>query len=144
MAGLDLQRVFDIAGTALNAQSVRMNTIASNLANVGSEASSEAEAFRAKRTVFEALLRKEQLHQGAPVVGGVKLAGIVDDPAPVISRFDPRNPKANEKGYVYLSNVNAVAEMVDMLDASRGFENNVEVVNTARQLMLKTLEVIRS
>ena len=119
MAGLDLQRVFDIAGTALNAQSVRMNTIASNLANVGSEASSEAEAFRAKRTVFEALLRKEQLHQGAPVVGGVKLAGITDDPAPVISRFDPRNPKADEKGYVYLSNVNAVAEMVDMLDASR-------------------------
>jgi len=90
MAGLDLQRVFDIAGTALNAQSVRMNTIASNLANVGSEASSEAEAFRAKRTVFEALLRKEQLHQGAPVVGGVKLAGITDDPAPVISRFDPK------------------------------------------------------
>ena len=64
MAGFDLQRVFDIAGTALNAQSVRMNTIASNLANVGSEASSEAEAFRAKQAVFEALLRKEQLHQG--------------------------------------------------------------------------------
>ena len=144
MAGFDLQRVFDIAGTALNAQSVRMNTIASNLANVGSEASSEAEAFRAKRTVFEALLRKEQLHRGTPVVGGVKLAGISDDPTPVVSRFDPRNPKADENGYVYISNVNPVSEMVDMLDASRGFENNVEVVNTTRQLMLKTLEVIRS
>jgi len=144
MAGFDLQRVFDIAGTALNAQSVRMNTIASNLANVGSEASSEADAFRAKRTVFEALLRKEQLHRGAPVVGGVKLAGISDDPTPVVSRFDPRNPKADENGYVYISNVNPVSEMVDMLDASRGFENNVEVVNTTRQLMLKTLEVIRS
>jgi len=93
MAGLDLQRVFDIAGTALNAQSVRMNTIASNLANVGSEASSEAEAFRAKRTVFEALLRKEQLHQGAPVVGGVKLAGITDDPSPVIAASIRETPR---------------------------------------------------
>jgi len=62
----------------------------------------------------------------------------------VVSRFDPRNPKADENGYVYISNVNPVSEMVDMLDASRGFENNVEVVNTTRQLMLKTLEVIRS
>lgn len=144
MAGLDLQRIFDIAGSALNAQSVRMNTIASNLANVGTEASSDAEAFRAKRTVFEALLRKEQTHGGAREVGGVKVAGIADDSAPVISRYDPRNPKADENGYVYLSNVNPVAEMVDMLDASRGFENNVEVVNTTKQLMLKTLEVIRS
>ncbi len=110
----------------------------------GFEASSEAEAFRAKRTVFEALLRKEQLHRGAPPWAGVKLAGISDDPTPVVSRFDPRNPKADEKGYVYISNVNPVSEMVDMLDASRGFENNVEVVNTTRQLMLKTLEVIRS
>ena len=83
MAGFDLQRVFDIAGTALNAQSVRMNTIASNLANVGSEASSEAEAFRAKRAVFEALLRKEQLHQGAPVVGAQR--GISDDPTPSLA-----------------------------------------------------------
>ena len=78
------------------------------------------------------------------MVGGVKLAGISDDPTPVVSRFDPRNPKADEGGYVYLSNVNPVSEMVDMLDASQGFENNVEVVNTTRQLMLKTLEVIRS
>lgn len=147
MAGsqpLSMDRVFGIAGTALNAQITRMNTIASNLANAGTEASSEAEAFRAKRPVFQALLRREMLDAGAPWVGGVRVTEITDDPTPVMKRFEPGNPKADDQGYVYMTNVNPVTEMVDMMDAARAYQNNVEVVNTVKQLMLRTLEISKS
>lgn len=142
--GFAVERVFGIAGSALNAQTVRLNTIASNLANVGTEANSEAGAFRAKRTVFEAILRREQAHQGAPWVGGVKVREIVDDQTPVTARYEPGNPRANEEGYVFVSNVNPAIEMVEMLEAARAYENNVEAVNTARQLLSRTLELLRS
>lgn len=138
---MSIDRLFGVAGTALNAQLTRMNTIASNLANAGTEASSEAEAFRAKRPVFQALLSREMLHAGAPWLGGVKVDRIVDDTTPIMKRYEPGNPKADQDGFVYMTNVNPVAEMVDMMEASRAYENNVEVVNTAKQLMMRTLEI---
>ncbi len=138
-----LKNVFGIAGTALNAQTIRMNTTASNLANAGTVAPTEDEAFRAKRPVFRALIDQADLNAGANALGGVKVNEIVDDMSPVRKVHDPDNPEANEDGYVFLSNVNEVTEMVEMMAASRSFQNNVEVVNTANQLMLRALDITK-
>lgn len=139
-----IDNIFGIASTAMNAQLVRMNTTASNLANAGTVAESEAKAFKAKRPVFQALVNQEMTTQGAPFVGGVKVVEIVDDTTVNPKIHDPSNPKADAQGYVYNSNVNEVTEMVEMMTASRAYQNNVEVVNTAKELMMKTLEVLKS
>ena len=138
-----IDRIIGIAGTALNAQMTRMNTTASNLANAGTVAGTEGEAFRAKRPVFRALLEERMTHAAAPYLGRVKVDHIVDDPAPVRRVLDPSNPLADDQGYVFQSNVSEVTEMVEMMAAARSYQNNVEVINTARQLMMRTLEVVR-
>ena len=130
--------------TALNAQITRMNATASNLANAGAVAGSEKEAFRAKRAVFKTLMEEQQTHAGAAYVGGVKVDRIEDDKAPARRVSDPTNPLADKDGYVYKSNVSEVTEMVEMMAAARSYQNNVEVINTARQLMLRTLEITKS
>ena len=139
-----LDSVFGIAGTALNAQMVRMNTTASNLANATTVAGSEKDAFRAKRPVFKALLEEEMTHAGAPYLGGVKVDMVADAPTPIRSLHAPGNPMADVNGYVYLSNVNEMQEMVEMMSASRSYQNNVEVVNTAKQLMMRTLDITKA
>jgi len=139
-----LDRIFNIAGSALNAQTVRMNTTASNLANSSTVASSDQEAFRAKRPVFQSLLEKEKTDLGSPYLGGVKVDMVADDPTPIRSLHDPGNPMADANGYVYLSNVNEMQEMVEMMSASRSYQNNVEVVNTAKQLMMRTLDITKA
>lgn len=141
---MSIKNIFGIAGTALNAQVIRMNTTASNIANAGTVSPTEAEAFRAKRPVFKALVEDADLNRGAPYLGGVKVKEIVDDTQPVRKVHDPGNPEANEEGYVFLSNVNEVTEMVEMMAASRSYQNNVEVVSTARQLMMRTLEITKA
>lgn len=138
-----LGNLFNIAGSALNAQTARMNATASNLANAGAVASEEKDAFRAKRTVFKTIMA--ELGSNSSVnTGGVKVSGISDDPKPISRMSDPGNPSANKDGYVYLSNVNEMTEMVEMMAAARSYQNNVEVVNTARQLMMRTLDIIKS
>ena len=107
-------------------------------------AGSEKDAFRAKRPVFKALLEEEMTHAGAPYLGGVKVDTIADDPTPIRSLHDPGNPMADANGYVYLSNVNEMQEMVEMMAASRSYQNNVEVVNTAKQLMMRTLDITKA
>jgi flagellar basal-body rod protein FlgC len=141
---MSLDHIIGIAGTALNAQITRMNTTASNLANAGTTAPTESEVFRAKRPVFKALVEARMTHGGAPFVGGVKVDRITDDPAPARMVFDPRNPMANADGYVYQANISEVGEMVDMMAASRAYQNNVEVINTARQLMMRTLDLTKA
>ena len=141
---MKLDNVFGIAGTALNAQTIRMNTTASNLANASTVSGSEQEAYRAKRPVFKALVNEEMTHAGAPYVGGVKVDRIVNDPTPVRKAWDPGNPMADKDGFVYRSNVNEMSEMVDMMDASRSYQNNVEVINTARQLISRTLDILKA
>jgi len=141
---MSLNNIFGIAGTALNAQMVRMNATASNMANSGTIASSEADAFKAKRPVFETLLNQQMTTQGAQFVGGVRVSGMVDDNTPNQKLHDPGNPKADKDGFVYVSNVNEVTEMVDMMGAARSYQNNVEVVNTARQLMMRTLDITKA
>ena len=139
-----LDQIFGISGSALNAQSVRMNAIASNLANAGTVAGSDKEAFRAKRAVFKTIMEEQGGQQDGSYAGGVKIQQIMDDPSPVRRVLDPGNPMADKEGYVYTSNVNEMGEMVDMMAASRSYQNNVEVINTARQLLMRTLEITRA
>ena len=139
-----LKNIFSIAGTALSAQTIRMNTTASNLANAGSVSPTEAEAYRAKRPVFRALVDQADLNAGFNTLGGVKVKEVVDSTEPVRKVHDPGNPEANDEGFVFLSNVNEVTEMVETVAASRSFQNNVEVVTTARQLMMRTLDISKA
>ena len=122
---------------------VRMNSTASNLANASTVASSAEEAFKAKRPVFQALLSEQQTNQGSQYVGGVKVAEVIEDQTAGGKIYDPSNPKADENGLIYLSNVNEVSEMVDMMASARSYQNNVEVINTARELMMRTLDLTK-
>jgi flagellar basal-body rod protein FlgC len=131
-----------IAGTGMNAQLVRMNTTASNLANAGVVAGTDAGAFRAKRPVFESLVNNAMSGKES-FEGGVRVNEIIDDPKPVKQVFEPNNPLADENGYVFASNVNEIEELIEMMDASRAYQNNVEVISTAKQLMSRTLDVIK-
>ena len=139
-----LDNIFGIAGSALNAQTVRMNATASNLANAGTVASSDKEAFRGKRVTFKTIMETLPNNNDLANKGGVKVSGISDDPKSISRMSDPGNPAADKDGYVYLSNVNEMSEMVEMMAAARSYQNNVEVVNTARQLMMRTLDIIKS
>jgi len=141
---MSLDKIIGIAGTALNAQMTRMNATASNLANAGTVTNNEQEAFRAKRPVFKALMDEQMTHAGAPYLGGVKVDRMTDDQTPVRKVHDPGNPLADKDGNVFHSNVSEVNEMVEMMAAARSYQNNVEVINTARQLLMRTLEITRS
>ncbi|MDM0042933.1 flagellar basal body rod protein FlgC [Variovorax dokdonensis] len=127
--------IFNVAGSAMTAQSQRMNVTASNLANADSVAGPDGQPYRAKQVVFE-------LAPGAQQdIGGVQVSRVVDDPSPPKMLYDPKNPLANAEGYVAMPNVNVVEEMTNMISASRSYQANVEVLNTAKTLMLKTLTV---
>jgi flagellar basal-body rod protein FlgC len=129
---MSMLNVFNIAGSALSAQSTRLNAVASNLANADSVAGPDGQPYRAKQVVFAA----------KPVEGGalgVRVTGVVEDLAPPRIVYDPKNPAANEQGFVTMPNVNVVEEMVNMISASRAYQTNVEVMNTAKTLMQKTL-----
>jgi len=137
-----LQDIFGVAGSALNAQTTRMNTTASNLANAATVAGSEDGAFRAKRAVFKSILADQM--GGDTNGGGIKVDKLIDDPSPIRKMSEPGNPVADKDGYIYLSNVNEMTEMVEMMAASRSYQNNVEVVNTTRQLMMRTIDIIKN
>jgi len=141
---MSFSNIIGIAGTALNAQLLRLNLTASNIANATTVAGSEKDAYKAKRPVFQALLNQQQTNAGASYVGGVKVERVVDDNLHVQPIYEPGHPQADAKGYIYRSGVNEISEMVDMMSAARSYQNNVEVVNTARELMLKTIDVIKS
>ena len=127
-------RIFAIAGSALTAQSARLNAVASNLANADSVVGSDGQPYRAKQVVFQAM----------PVEGGglgVRVRQVVESAAPLRMTYDPANPAADERGYVAMPNVNVVEEMVNMISASRAYQTNAEVMNTAKMLMMKTLAI---
>ena len=141
---MQLDNVFGIAGTALNAQAIRMNTTASNLANAGTVTGKENEAFRAKRTVFKTIMEGQQKAHEQGYAGGVRIEKITDDPSPIRKMSEPGNPMADKEGYVYLANVNEMTEMVEMMAAARSYQNNVEVVNTTRQMLMRTIDIIKT
>ena len=132
---MSLFDIFSVAGSAMNAQSQRLNAVASNLANADSAVSANGEAYKAKQVVFAATPVGEN---GAT---GVNVAAVIDDPSPMKMVFDPKNPLADEKGYVTMPNVNVVEEMVNMISASRSYQSNVEMMNTTKTLLLKTLSL---
>lgn len=134
---MSLFNVFRIAGSGLEAQTVRMNTTASNLANADSVASKPEDAYRSRQPVFAAELSALQQGQNP----GVQIKGIVESDAPGAMRYEPNNPVADEKGYVYGSNVNSIEELVNMISASRSYQNNVEVMNNSKQMLLRTLQL---
>lgn len=125
--------VFDIAGSAMRAQSLRLNTTASNLANASSIAGSEEEAYRSRHPVFAAALED--------AIGSVRTLGVVESDRPAERRYEPGHPMADETGYIYASNVDTIEEMTNMMSASQSYQSNVELLNTARQLMLQTLKL---
>ena len=139
---MSFERLMSIAGTGMSAQLVRMNTTASNLANAGVVAGTDQGAFRAKRPIFQSLLDNAMLGKES-FEGGVRVDSIIDDPKPVKQVFEPNNPLADEDGYVFASNVNEIEVLIEMMDASRAYQNNVEVISTAKQLMSRTLDVIK-
>lgn len=128
---------FQISGSAISAQSLRLNATASNMANAETVAASEEEAYRARETVFQSFL----YDRARPAEAGVKMLGVVESSAPVRSRYQPDHPLANEQGYIFTSNVDTVEEMVNMLSSSRSYQNNVEVLNTSKELMIRTLSL---
>ena len=129
-----LDRIFAIAGSAMNAQSQRLNVVASNLANADSVAGPDGKPYQSRQVVFTA-----QAEQDTP--GGVEVTDIVESQVPGKRLYDPKHPLADEEGFVTASNVNPIEEMVNMISASRSYQNNIEVMNTAQQLMLKTLQM---
>ena len=137
---MSLMRVFDVSGSALNAQSVRLNTVASNLANADAVAGSAQEAFRARHPVFQAILGTTLAGgQDSRASAGVRVLGIWVSTAPPPMRHEPDHPLADADGNIWASNVNVVEEMANMIAASRSYQTNVEIMNTSRDLMLRTL-----
>jgi flagellar basal-body rod protein FlgC len=133
-------KIFDVAGSGMSAQSVRLNTVASNLANADSISGDPNTVYKARHPIFEAV--KSSMAQGTNNGNAaVVVKGIMESQATPAARYEPGNPLANSDGYVYAPNVNAVEEMVDMISASRAYQNNVEVMNTSKDLMLATLRL---
>jgi len=131
--------IFQIAGSALAAQSQRMNVTASNLANADSVSDPRGHPYRARQVVFQ-MMPVSGAGQAAPI-GGVRTAGVLESAAPPRLQYDPFHPLANAAGYVAMPNVDVVAQTVDLISASRSYQANVEVINTAKSLMVRTLSI---
>ncbi|MEZ5727621.1 MAG: flagellar basal body rod protein FlgC [Burkholderiaceae bacterium] len=131
---MSLLKIYSIASSALAAQGKRLNVVASNLANADSVAGPDGQAYKARQVVFESLARSN-------AAGGVTVSTVVENEAEGKREYDPQHPLADATGYVTHSNVNPVEEMVNMIAASRAYQNNVEVMTTTQQLLLKTLQM---
>lgn len=134
---MGLFNALEVAGTGMSAQTVRLNTTASNIANAETVSSNTNETYRAKHPLFSTLI-DEQMNEA---VQGVRVSGIVESNAPLRQEYNPGHPMADENGNIFLPNVNVVEEMANMLSAARSYEANVEVVNTSKQLILRTLSL---
>jgi len=131
--------IFDIAGSAMNAQSLRLNLVASNISNANSVSSSSGSVYKSRQPVFAAELKGVMNNQDA--ASKVEVLGVIESQAPPVMEYAPNHPMADKAGYIYKSNVNTVEEMANMMSASRSYQNNVEVLNTAKQLILQTLKM---
>nr|WP_314899685.1 flagellar basal body rod protein FlgC [uncultured Deefgea sp.] len=134
---MSLFRVFDVASSAMNAQSARLNVVASNLANAESVTSSNGQPYKAKQVVFQA--SPVNTHSKSAI--GVKVAGVIEDQSPPRLVYDPKSPFADANGYIAMPNVSVVEEMTNMISASRGYQTNVDVMNTAKTLLMRTLSI---
>ncbi|ROQ22620.1 flagellar basal body rod protein FlgC [Gallaecimonas pentaromativorans] len=135
---MSLYRIFDIAGSAMSAQSVRLNTTASNLANADSISSSVNTTYKSRQPVFAAALDDAQADQQGV---GVKVLGVVESQKPLVKEYNPDHPMADKDGFIYKPNVNVVEEMTNMISASRSYQTNVQVADTAKQMLMRTLQL---
>jgi len=136
---MSLFKIFDISGSGLSAQNVRLNVTASNISNAQSVAGTAAGAYKARNPVFAAMYKDAFSTQSENV--GVRTLGIVENNTEAPKRYEPGNPLADAEGYIYLSNVNPIEEMTNMMSASRSYQNNVEVINTSKDLLLQTIRL---
>ncbi|MBK0415666.1 flagellar basal body rod protein FlgC [Chromobacterium haemolyticum] len=134
---MSLSNVFSISGSAMSAQSMRLSLVASNIANAESSTSSTGEPYKGRHVVFTAI----PVTAAQPQVAGVRVTAVVEDQTPPRLKYDPGNPLADQRGYVTMPNVNPVEEMADMIAASRAYQNNVEIMNTAKTLQQKVLQL---
>ena len=132
---MSMLKIFDVSGSAASAQTQRLNVVASNVANADTVAGPDGKAYKARQVVFETL------PMGSDVSQGVKVQNVLESNVPNRRVYQPQHPSADAEGYVTHSNVNPVEEMVNMISASRSYQNNVEVMNTAKNLLLKTLQM---
>lgn len=135
---MSLFKIFDVSGSAMSAQAQRLNVVSSNLANADSVTSSNGQAYKAKQVIFSAMQTND------PTSTGVRVTQVIEDPNPPKLMYDPKHPLADEKGYVSMPNVNVVEEMVNMISASRSYQTNVETMNAAKSMLLKTLAIGQS
>jgi flagellar basal-body rod protein FlgC len=135
---MSLFKIFDISGSAVSSQSQRLNVVASNLANVDTVAGPDGKAYKAREVTFQTVLMDTP--DGVPG-SGVRVSNVTENQAPGRKVHDPNSPSADADGYVTYSNVNAVDEMVNMISASRSYQNNIEVMNTAKNMLMKTLQM---
>jgi flagellar basal-body rod protein FlgC len=138
---MSMFQIFNVAGSAVSAQSQRLNVVASNLANADTVAGPDGQAYKARQVVFQTALMGAGNDGGN---AGVRVTNITEDPTPGRRVHDPKHPQADADGYVTYSNVNPVEEMVNMISASRSYQNNIEVMSTAKSLLLKTLQLGQS
>jgi flagellar basal-body rod protein FlgC len=137
-----LFNVFNVAGSALNAETIRLNTTASNLANAESVNGDASKVYRARQPVFQTMVDQSDFGlDDQDATAGVRVLGVVESAAPPTARYEPENPAANKDGYVYMSNVNSIEEMTNMISANRAFSTNIDAINTARDLLLKTISM---
>ena len=133
-------KIFDVAGSGMSAQMLRLNTVSSNLANAETMASRPEDVYKARHPVFQSVLNDSMGEQGAATV---KVSEIVESNTPAVSHYMPGHPLANGDGYVFSTGINAVEEMADMISASRSYQNNVEVLSTTKELLIRTLQLGR-
>ena len=136
---MGMMSIFNVSGSAASAQSQRLNVVASNLANADTVAGPDGQAFKARQVTFQTQLMGEIAND--PTAAGVRVSNVSEDQTPGRRVHDPKHPGADVDGYVTYSNVNAVEEIVNMISASRSYQNNIEVMNTAKSLLLKTLQM---
>jgi flagellar basal-body rod protein FlgC len=136
---MGMLNIFNVAGSAASAQSQRLNVVASNLANADTVAGPDGQAYKARQVTFQTQLMGELAND--PTAAGVRVSNVSEDQTVGRRVHDPKHPSADAAGYVTYSNVNAVEEMVNMISASRSYQNNIEVMNTAKNLLLKTLQM---
>lgn len=132
-------RIFDVAGSGMNAQNLRLNLVASNISNANSISSSIDQVYKSRQPVFATELKNAMDKNSTS--SGVNVLGVVENQAPPVMEYAPNHPLADATGYIYKPNVNTVEEMANMMSASRSYENNVEVLNTAKNLILQTLKM---
>ncbi len=144
---MSLTNIFNIAGSGMTAQSIRLNTVASNIANADSVSSSMDTTYRARQPVFALIQQQVQAGQSAGAMAasasgqGVQVTGIVESDAPLRQQYEPNHPMANAEGYVFYPNVNVVEEMTNMISASRSFQTNADIMGTAKEMVQRVLQL---